>query len=226
MLDGGYLNDVKRVYAEDAYYVLKYGNRTVAKKFSITLPDTRTRDEYSVVAAFRAKFREPGFIIRPVTLVDDTIAVFESAPLQAETLFQKLMSTAPSEALLATIIHDLARMHNATLDDPELRDRFAHNRGFLQVKIGVQCLQATGDRRLLTHIEKFVAASLDIKKSCCMVISHRKTLWCGPLNICLSTLRRADMEIRRWMPVISWPICAYTNASVAHRNGTGSLIAC
>lgn len=164
ILEGGHLNDVRRVYADGPYYVLKYGNRTVARKFQISLPDTRTRDEYEVITAFRQRLCQPDFIVKPIALVDGPIAVLESAPLTAETLVQRLLRGPPEEALLTDIIRNLARMHNATLDDDELRARFAHNPGFMQVKIGVQCLSATSNQTWLTYIDKFIASSLQIKR--------------------------------------------------------------
>jgi cytidyltransferase-like protein len=165
ILEGGHLNDVRRVYADDAYYVLKYGNRNVARKFPVSLPDTRTSDEYAVITAFRQRISEPYFIVKPVTLVEEKkTAVFESAPLEAETLFERLMKAAPNEALLVRIIRDLAQMHNATLDDYELRARFSYNPGFHQIKLGIQCINATTDSLWLPYIRNFIASSLKIKR--------------------------------------------------------------
>lgn len=164
ILEGGYLNDVRRVFLDGEYYVVKYGSRIVARKYPVSLPDTRTRDEYNVITAFRQKISNSGFIIKPIGFDQQKIIVFESAPLDAETLFQALMKDGPDEQLLTDIVENLALMHHATFDDDQLRARFGSNAGFLQIKVGMQCLRATADTALLTRIEAFMAESLKIQK--------------------------------------------------------------
>jgi cytidyltransferase-like protein len=164
ILEGGYLNDVKRVFLDGEYYVVKHGNRIVARKYPVTLPDNRTRDEYNVITAFRQRISNAGFIVKPIGFDQEKVIVFESAPLEAETLFQILMKGGPDEALLAGIIENLVLIHNATLNDDQLQARFGSNDGFLQIKIGIQCLRATADPALLTCIEAFIAESLKIQK--------------------------------------------------------------
>src|SRR5262249_55110983 len=158
------LNDVKRVFLEGEYYVVKHGNRVVARKYPVSLPDTRTRDEYNVITAFRERLSNADFIIKPIGFDQEKVIVFESAPLDAKTLFQALMKDGPDEALLASIVQNLARMHNATFDDEQLRARFGSNAGFLQIKVGLQCLRATADPTLSTRIEAFMGESLKIQK--------------------------------------------------------------
>src|SRR5262249_8826553 len=101
---------------------------------------------------------------KPIGFDQEKVIVFESAPLDAKTLFQALMKDGPDEALLASIVQNLARMHNATFDDEQLRARFGSNAGFLQIKVVLQCLRSTADPTLSTRIEAFMGESLKIQK--------------------------------------------------------------
>jgi glycerol-3-phosphate cytidylyltransferase len=164
ILEGGHLNDVKRVFFEDAYYVFKYSNRTVARKYPIDLPDHRTRDEYDVITEFHKYVKEPEFIVKPIFSDRNKIIVFESAPVQAESLFEKLLRQDVDEDLLIRIARSLASLHKSTRNNDLLRERFGKNDGFVKIKIDVQCRNATQDELLHPCINDFIDQSMEIKE--------------------------------------------------------------
>lgn len=164
ILEGGYLNDVKRVLYEGSYFVVKYAQRTVGRLYPIPLPDHRTRDEYDVIVAFHKHMGSPGFIVKPLYSDREKIIIFDSAPVEAETLFVRLLREEMDESLLTKIVESLAGMHNASLDNGALRDRFSSNRGFLEIKVDLQCRQATGDAALRERIGDFMDRSMRIQR--------------------------------------------------------------
>lgn len=164
ILEGGYLNDVKRVFYEGTYFVVKYAQRTVGKIYPIPLPDHRTRDEYDVIVAFQQCLGSPGFIVKPIFSDREKIIIFDSAPVDAETLFVRLLRERMDEEILVRIMESLASMHNATLDNVSLRERFSSNDGFLMIKVDLQCRHATNDPELSRHICDFLDKSMRIQR--------------------------------------------------------------
>jgi len=165
IFEHGYLNDVKRVLFEDKYYVIKQGNRTVARKYPIPLPDDRIKIEFDVISSFRNLIEKPDFIIKPICTDHKNLIIFDCAPIVSETLFEKLLKEKkPNEELFVSIIKDLALLHSSTYDNQELRSRFENNNGFLKIKIGIQCLDATKEPELNGFISRFISESLKIKK--------------------------------------------------------------
>lgn len=164
ILEGGYLNDVKRVFYEGVFFVVKYAQRAVGRIYPIPLPDHRTRDEYDVITTFHKLLGSPAFIVKPIFSDREKIIIFASAPVEAETLFVRLMRERMNESLLSAIMQSLATMHNVTLDNATLQERFSANAGFLRIKVDLQCRQATGDSALSPHIGRFMDDSLQIRR--------------------------------------------------------------
>ena len=164
IMEGGYLNDVKRVFYEGAFFVVKYAQRTVGRLYPIPLPDHRSRDEFDVITAFHKYLGSPKFIVKPIFSDREKIIIFDSAPVEAETLFVRLSRERMDESLLAKIVESLAAMHNATLDKVSLRERFSANNGFLKIKVDLQCLHATNDPVLCKRISNFIDQSLRIQR--------------------------------------------------------------
>lgn len=163
-LEGGCLNEVRRVFFENEFYVLKYSNRGLARKFPIILPDHRTRDEYDVVSTFRKRIDNPKYLVNPIYSDRKKLTIFESAPHRAETLSQRIIRDGLDIELLRSVVQCLTNLHNCTYDDDELRKRFASNDGFIAIKINLQCRQATDDPEFVEPINSFIDESLTIKK--------------------------------------------------------------
>ena len=164
-LDHGYLNDVKKVFFEGQNYIIKYGNRTKAKKYPIELPDSRSKNEYEVIMSIRRLLDNPGFITKPICSDNKQLIIFECAPEGYQTLFEVFSSDLPpNEQALLSIINDLVKIHNVTYRSPELCERFACNDGYIKIKIALQCFAATQDPKLKSYIKEFMDESLKIKQ--------------------------------------------------------------
>ncbi|WP_018526608.1 adenylyltransferase/cytidyltransferase family protein [Alkalispirochaeta alkalica] len=164
VIDKGFLNDVRKVFFEGEYYIIKYGNRTVARKYPLSLPKIRIKDEYAVISAFRSVLDDPSFIVKPVCSDENELIIFESAPDEAESLFDWLIEgRSVDEGLFLQVIEKLAQLHNATYNNDELRARHSNNECFHEIKVGTQCLKATDDGEIGRLISSFIERSMEIK---------------------------------------------------------------
>lgn len=165
VLSGGFINEIRQTFADNKLYVIKRGVRKKAKFYDIDVPPSRIYNEYEAIMAFRACLHNPPYIANPICFDPESYTiVFESAPKQATLLSDKLLHNEIDLDLIRSISESLAKMHNATLENKELRERFSDTEPFLKLKIETQCLNITKDDQLRDYIEKFVRNSLKIKK--------------------------------------------------------------
>lgn len=164
IMERGYLNEVRRVFFEGEFYIIKYGLRSHARKYEIELPDNRIKDEYAVINTFRSRIANHDFITHALCSDYSELIIFESAPIEGKTLLDQLLDgNVPDVELFEAIIRNLAVLHNATYKDDKLREQFENNKGFLEIKVKVQCLNPSPDISLNEAINDFVRNSLELK---------------------------------------------------------------
>ncbi|MCC5949135.1 MAG: phosphotransferase [Nitriliruptoraceae bacterium] len=164
LLDGGQLNEVRRVHFEGEDFVIKDGHRRVARDYPIDLPARRIRDEHRAIVAFRSRLPDPRVVTEPVWTDGEDVLILRSAPRHAGALVDDLRAGKWDRSLLAGLVRHVRTMHEVTRDDEELRRGFARNPGYQDIKLGVQCREATDDPDLrplvLAHLER----SLEVQR--------------------------------------------------------------
>ena len=159
LLEGGALNDVRRVVFEGEPYVVKHGGRTVARRYPVELPDHRTRDEHRALLAFRSRVPDPSVLVEPVWHDGDALLILRSAPPEATTLEARLAAGDWDEALLTQVVDAAGELHDATRDDEDLETTFRDTAGFTSIKLDLQARGATDDPALAPQVRTFVDRS-------------------------------------------------------------------
>lgn len=158
-LEGGDLNDVYRVDIKNQGYVVKRGNRQMAKNFNFNVPALRVRDEYDASVAFRAALDHPTFIAEPVWTDSTDTVIFKAVPFVERTLAEELSRGNVSQKLLVEVVSALGTMHKKTEGNLNLQKRFSHARGFREIKLGVQCLKASDRPKTIQGIQSLIEQS-------------------------------------------------------------------
>lgn len=165
ILYGGYINEIKQAFADNKLYAIKQGTRIRGKLYDVEAPPTRIYNEYEAIMAFREALHNPDYIVNPVLFDPEShTIVFESSPMQANLLSEKLLHETVSEIKIKEITKGLSNMHNATLDNKELKERFSNSDCFLKFKIELQALNITKDSKIKNEIKQLVEYSLGIKR--------------------------------------------------------------
>lgn len=156
-LGGGDVNDVHSLHLNGTEYIIKRAKRQIAKNFSFRVPPLRVRDEYDALVAFRATLGQPKFIAEPVWTDSKNTLILRSVPFENQTLASAILRGNLVEQQLLDIISALGEMHYQTIDKPALRSRFGNTRGFREVKLGIQCLKASQDPKIVGEIQNLIS---------------------------------------------------------------------
>jgi len=165
VLNGGFINDIKQTFADNKMYVIKSGMRKKGKIYDIGAPPSRIYNEYESIMSFRGHLDNPKYIANPICFdADSYTIVFESAPKQANLLSERLLKGKVDVNHVKMITKGLAEMHNSTLENEKLLNKFNDTDTFKKFKIETQCFSIKTDEKTKKIINDFVKKSLKIKK--------------------------------------------------------------
>jgi len=164
-LEGGFINDIKQSFADNKLYVIKQGQREKGRIYNIDAPACRIYNEYESIMSFRSSLNNPKYIVNPICFdADSYTIVFESAPKQAGLLSQRLLENRVDKNQIVKISKSLADMHNSTLNNTYLMEKFNETECFKKFKIQTQCYNINTDDKTKEKIREIVNNSLKIKK--------------------------------------------------------------
>jgi len=165
ILHGGFINDIKQTFADNKLYVIKRGVREKGTIYDINAPPSRIYNEYESIMSFREHVANPKYIANPICFdADSYTIVFESAPKQANLLSEKLLKGNVGTDQVKMITKGLVEMHNSTLGDEKLLNKFNDTECFKKFKIETQCYSIKTDEGTEEKIKDLVKESLKIKK--------------------------------------------------------------
>ncbi|GEM_PF-4714273 len=159
-LPGGVINHVFSVKLKDKTLILKQGLESAKSIFNLKLNKERIKNEFTAGVFFK-KYSKSAFFTDMQHFDQDFNILIKKDSLEEKDSLSTLLSRGLVDVEVGEkISKELAMIHNKLMHREDIMKSFDNKKTFYQIKINLQCLDITDDKKIREKIEEFIRSYL------------------------------------------------------------------